>query len=135
LQYFFDKEKRDSIIFGTKSDYLDVLQKYFDLEDLPPIIAPLQGKAQGYPGHFALVELQGGPLRRYDNSNNKPLPSSMNHLEITASLSSGELSGSCTTSKPINVNVCSTVMARGTFNPADPNELAISYTHMTTNYS
>jgi hypothetical protein len=116
---------------------LDILEKYFDLEDLPSLISPLQGKAQGYPGHFAKVELQGGPLRRYSSSSNKrPLSSSlpMNQSEIAASLFSRheQLSDFGTpSSDTTNVNVCSKVMAKGTFHPTDPeNGIAIQlYSH------
>ncbi|CAB9510011.1 SEC14-like protein 5 [Seminavis robusta] len=65
VKYFFDQEKRDAIIFATKSDYLDVLGKYMDLRDLPDIIAPGIGQAKGYPGtYFERVSLQGGPIRK-----------------------------------------------------------------------
>ncbi|CAB9497625.1 SEC14-like protein 5 [Seminavis robusta] len=61
-KHFFDKHVQDALIFGTKHDYLDVLEEYVELEDLPPEIAP-QGKAKGYPGYFQQVSLQGGSFQ------------------------------------------------------------------------
>lgn len=68
-KHFFDQHIQDMIVFATVSDYLEVIQDYIDLENLPPCIAPEDGKAGAIPGYFEKVSLEGGTFNKTRKDN------------------------------------------------------------------
>lgn len=103
-RHFFDQHIQDLIVFGNHSDYLEVLEEYIELENLPPCIAPKQGKAGAMPGYFEKVSLQGGPLDKNLASSRKPATmekeSSLTSVTSTATSSS---SSSSSLESPVSV--------------------------------
>lgn len=62
---------------------MEVLQEYIEPENLPPCIAPNEGRAGAIPGYFEKVSLEGGPLIKQVKPVNK-----MGNLKRDTSLTS-----------------------------------------------
>ena len=69
-KHFFDPHIQDMIVFSSHKDYLEVVQEYVGLENLPPCLSE-KGKAKAMPGYFEMVSLKGGPLVKPDESLDK----------------------------------------------------------------
>lgn len=120
---FLDQNVQDSVIITTQSDYLDVLQKYIELEDLPPCIAS-QGQAGGMKGYFEKVSLKGGPLQKHKPAKTAPMlvrEESTTSVATSASSSTSissriEMPGTTTT------NVSASVLMRGFWIGGSPDQ-------------
>lgn len=62
VKHFFDQRIREIITITSPEDYLQLTEKYIDLEVLPECMAPGTGKGKAMPGYFENVRLEGGML-------------------------------------------------------------------------
>ncbi|CAB9508025.1 SEC14-like protein 5 [Seminavis robusta] len=80
VKHFFDEHIRKMITFTSAEDYLQVMDKYIDLEVLPDCLAPGIGKGKAMPGFFETVRLEGG-LIPTEKEANKVHDTTRDHLE------------------------------------------------------
>lgn len=100
-KHFFDQHIQDLIVFGNHSDYLEVLEEYIELENLPPCIAPKQGKAGAMPGYFEKVSLEGGPLD--ENLSKQDHKAAIEREPSLTSVTSAATSSSSSLETPVSV--------------------------------
>ena len=61
-RHFFDAHVQELLVFSTNSDYLEVVEKYIELKNLPSCVVPGVGRSKAMPGYFELVSMKGGPF-------------------------------------------------------------------------
>ncbi|CAB9507740.1 SEC14-like protein 5 [Seminavis robusta] len=61
-KHFYDEQSLRLFNLVTQDNYLEELQKYMDVEVLPPIINPVNGKGKHMPGYMEKIKLEGGSI-------------------------------------------------------------------------
>ncbi|CAB9507743.1 SEC14-like protein 4 [Seminavis robusta] len=62
VKNFYDEQSMRLLKFVTDDDYLEELQKYMDVEVLPAVINPVNGKGKQMPGYMEKIKLEGGRI-------------------------------------------------------------------------